>query len=217
MSRVLLLDFDGVMFRNPAANHHVVERSDMFVRKYVPNYDPKFHNYRVYGHTVKMMQTLFRVPVTMEEYNEYVFRPCLFASTAKTITEEDRRRTTAWKKIVRLPEMETHIFSNAPAMWVETILEQTGLDLDESSLGLLMTSDRLGILKPEEQAYMRMMDRVEKYPGSSRVTNEILFLDDAETNVRAAQALGWNAVLYEDTLDRLLMRGEAKETHALAR
>ncbi|MCP3421289.1 HAD family hydrolase [Nocardioides pinisoli] len=57
----------------------------------------------------------------------------------------------------------------------------------------IVYSHEVGLAKPDPRAYELVTRRLGVRP------EEVLFLDDVEANVVAAQALGWHAVLHLDT------------------
>lgn len=57
----------------------------------------------------------------------------------------------------------------------------------------IVYSHEVGLAKPDPAAYELVTGRLGVEAG------EVLFLDDVEANVVAAQALGWHAVLHRDT------------------
>jgi len=48
----------------------------------------------------------------------------------------------------------------------------------------------MGLRKPEKEIYLKLQEAIDSKPS------EILFMDDRPENVKAAQALGWNAELF---------------------
>ncbi len=63
----------------------------------------------------------------------------------------------------------------------------------ETMTDLIVYSHEEGIAKPDPRIFERTCDRLSVQPG------EIIFLDDAETNVAAACELGIHAILFHDT------------------
>lgn len=57
----------------------------------------------------------------------------------------------------------------------------------------LVYSDEVGVEKPDPAIYRIVQERLGVEPG------EILFLDDRAAAVEGARAVGWHAILHEDT------------------
>jgi epoxide hydrolase-like predicted phosphatase len=88
------------------------------------------------------------------------------------------------------PHYKTGILSNA---WPEM------RDLNERRFGLVDVVDEVvysfqsGVLKPDPASYRTILDRLGVQPA------EAIFVDDAERNIRGAQALGMRTVRFGDT------------------
>lgn len=218
-TKTLLLDFDGVLFRNARSMQRVVNRSDEFTLMCAPNYDPMRnpkHNYKRYGHTVTMLQQHFGADVDFEDYNDYVFSKSIFANILEDMTVEDWKNAKFWNLTLRELPNRYHIFSNAPACWVETILMMTGLEASFGSGRGIFTSDRLGALKPDARSYETISKRLLTKP------DDLVLIDDAWANIEGARAFGMNGILYGDhedflSIQGLHLNGEANPASGMAR
>lgn len=89
------------------------------------------------------------------------------------------------------PAYRTAILSNADAS-LRGRLHELGIhDLFDG----IVASAEEGVAKPEPEIYRRAADRIGLPPGAC------VFVDDAEANVRAAQALGMRGVVYRADRD----------------
>lgn len=195
--KVTLVDFDGVLFRNPKAMWYVSKRSSQFVHKTLRlpgrHAGPMSENinrslYTAYGHTALGLQKL-GYPVTLGEYNEFVY---------------DNMPYQAFKMTEALPALpvDCYVFSNAPLDYCEKI----------AGTPLRSVSDVLG--KPHNLKPLRsVFDEVDNvFPG-----HQIFFVDDSMINfVETLQRPNWVNVLYIDGAptrrlsNNLLVSGKTK-------
>lgn len=66
----------------------------------------------------------------------------------------------------------------------------------------IVYSHEVGLAKPDPKIYALTSDRLGVLP------DEIVFLDDLETNVQAARELGWHALVHRDTATSISTIGE---------
>lgn len=79
------------------------------------------------------------------------------------------------------------LLSNSSLDWISVALDQFHL---RSIFDVLVVSGEVGFIKPQPEIYQITLDRLGLAP------NQIVFVDDASSNVLAAQKLGMNGVLY---------------------
>ena len=196
MNRSLLLDFDGVVFRNKEALRAVEKKSSEFTLQYIPV--PANVSYQTYGHTVNMVNSLKKdLPkVTLQDYNRYVFDRPLLESTRDMIGKDDLLRAKMWKHLVEKHNGDTCIFSNAPEVWIRCVL--SFLDIDEVFLEKkILCPCTLNDLKPADMAYTRVL--------KDRKKASSLFIDDSVVNIEAARKLDIPSMLYTGEVDRALI------------
>ena len=109
------------------------------------------------------------------------------------LTEIDSRSWThpapvmpQWSCDLRAAGLQTAVLSNMPVPVRDAVLRCAWLPKFDS----LTFSCDVGVCKPEPKIYLDCLEKLDAAPG------EILFLDDREANVRAAEALGLHAVLF---------------------
>jgi putative hydrolase of the HAD superfamily len=96
--------------------------------------------------------------------------------------------TPQWARDLRAAGMRTAILSNMPCSVRDYILQCAWLpDFD-----VRVFSCEAGLYKPEPEIYRNCLGQLGVQPW------EVLFFDDREPNVRAAETLGWHAVLFTD-------------------
>lgn len=201
----LLLDFDGVLFRNRQCLRAVERKSSRFTRLHIPEYNPHTHgDYRSHGHTVHLINSVAGHGVTMEEYNEYVFTPSLIDHVLWHFDGADERRVKAWKGFASMFDHPC-IFSNAPDEWVVPLIGMLGID---SFVEDVHTSTSMGCLKPSLNAYHHALKGVYE-KGVPK--GDVLFVDDSSTNTNTAMNLGITSCLYTDATDRCLLSFDSSD------
>lgn len=174
----LVLDYDGVVFKNPHAMETVSSRSAKFVSKKLNmSYnDARMVNatrYKVHGHTVKYLQHL-GIDATLEEYNDFVFNNIDWEDIASNIKNEDHESIIDVYLLNKLQKQKCVLFSNAPRLWVDKTLEalETHADVLFEDVFICETLDQL---KPNIKVYE---DIEKKYPDE-----DLLFIDDSILNI----------------------------------
>ena len=176
----LVLDYDGVVFKNPHAMETISSNSAKFVSKKLNISYSKARmintkRYKVHGHTVKYLQHL-GIDATLEEYNEFVFDNIDWKDIALNLRDEDHEPII---DVYLLNNLQYHqkcvLFSNAPRLWVDKTLAILGTYAD----GLfeeVFSCETLDQLKPNIKVY----ENIEKhYPD-----NDFLFIDDSILNIQ---------------------------------
>ena len=93
-----------------------------------------------------------------------------------------------WARDIRAAGLRTAILSNMPAPVRDYVLHCPWLpDFDAS-----VFSCDVGVCKPEPEIYHECLLALGVHPS------DVLFFDDREPNVRAAEALGLHAILFTD-------------------
>jgi putative hydrolase of the HAD superfamily len=96
--------------------------------------------------------------------------------------------TPQWARDLRAAGLRTAILSNMPFPVRDYVLRCAWLpDFD-----VRVFSCEASLCKPEPEIYRNCLSKLGVQPS------EVLFLDDREPNIRAAEALGWHAVLFTD-------------------
>lgn len=94
--------------------------------------------------------------------------------------------TPQWARDLRAAGLRTALLSNMPCSVRDYVLQCAWFpDFD-----VRVFSCEAGLCKPEPEIYRNCLAKLSVQPS------EVLFLDDREPNIRAAQALGWQAVLF---------------------
>jgi putative hydrolase of the HAD superfamily len=97
-------------------------------------------------------------------------------------------RIPQWARDLRAAGLRTAILSNMPVTVRDYILRCDWLP----EFDALTFSCQVGVCKPEPEIYQDCLVQLGVQPS------EVLFLDDREPNVRAAEALGLHAIVFRD-------------------
>lgn len=183
MSRLkLLLDFDGVILKSPKATRYQLDRSAKFVRKttQLPLDVCKrlnAENYPKYGHTVAMLNRGFKRPVTLDDYNAFVFDPERIERLKPSVFDKEvYLEGVKFRRLFRFCEtngIDWRIFTNAHKDWVTTFGDLLDLPITQSKI--LWPRD-LSCLKPNEGSYAD----VERRFGPEE---RFVFVDDTRDNL----------------------------------
>jgi putative hydrolase of the HAD superfamily len=93
-----------------------------------------------------------------------------------------------WARDIRAAGLRTAILSNMPFPVRDYILGCAWLP----NFDVRVFSCEAGLCKPEPEIYRTCLNKLGVQPG------DVLFLDDREPNIRAAEALGMHALLFTD-------------------
>lgn len=96
-----------------------------------------------------------------------------------------------WARDVRASGLRTAVLSNMPVPVRDYILDCAWLPEFE----VLTFSCEVGVCKPEPEIYYDCLNKLGVKPA------DVLFLDDRDHNVRAAEALGLHAVLFTNPIN----------------
>ena len=96
--------------------------------------------------------------------------------------------TPEWARDIRAAGLRTAILSNMPGTVRDYVVRCPWLPEFDASVFSCDT----GVCKPEAEIYRRCLLALGAHPS------EVLFFDDREPNVRAAEALGLHAILFTD-------------------
>ena len=174
----LVLDYDGVVFRNPYAMEMVSNRSAQYVSKKLKMSfsNAKMVNstrYKVHGHTVKYLNDI-GYDATLEEYNDFVFGEFDWDDLYRNVQDSDYDPIIDVLLLNKVQNQKCVLFSNAPRVWVNKTLEILGAD-QTALFDIIVTCETLDELKPAPTLYE---DIEECYPE-----DDLLFIDDSILNL----------------------------------
>lgn len=199
----LLLDYDGVILRCKHTQAYQTKKSVQFMYRLIGQKGFTLsecerinkQNYPSYGHTVIMLNDMFGIPATLQQYNEFVFDERKLRQV-KTSTRALEGMADAQKLIqsCRHQGIPATIFTNCHPQWIKT----TAVGLART-LPIVHPCDDIGLLKPNVAAYARVE---EAYPE-----NIFLFFDDSLVNCSAATSFSpnWISVPFSEDFESSLI------------
>ena len=202
MGKVLLLDFDGVMLRNPKFTRYQTYHSACYVQRVTGMSLQTSETlnklcYPRFGHTVTMINELFNKKKTLTDYNDFVFDKEKMRCLEKEVDVKTRSHFASFLKLAKKCNdggIETAIFSNADARWIECCVSIAGDARDARTLmSDIITPATIDQLKPQKIAY----DIVERrFPSH----DEFWFVDDCKQNlVEPSSRDNWIPYHYTDS------------------
>jgi len=235
MPRVLLLDVDGVIFRNRYASKMVKERIIDYVHRKTHTTLPEAaainqKAYQTYGHTLIGLNNILPSPIkdtiTLTEFNQHVYNPELIEQvksicTYDITTYEEARDLRHLSIACAHTNIPIYLFSNAPRSWVRTVCDIQGIQLPFENL--FCSGDKWlykgdPVLKPELRTYAYVQNYLVSKYGKQI---EILFVDDQASNTEVPERRGgrrWKCFHYQehDTLALSVVPWMTGSTHNTA-
>ena len=205
-NRTLLLDFDGVIFRNQKALQLIKDRAVKFIAKKMTISEEKAETvntelYSHYGHTVIGLNKVFDPCITMKEFNDYLYNDDLFNDIMKMNYTVDYSNAKFdgidARRLVNYTRGEcigTFVFTNAPVRWVEFALNNIcigNLFMNQE----IISAEDFDYVKPQKNIYTDVQ---------SDLGNDckITFVDDSIVNIKSAPS-SWNNILFTPDLTRV--------------
>jgi len=173
MNKVLLLDFDGVIFKNKGALQIVSNKAARFVKNNVKlsNKDSHIVNkylYKSFGHTLYGLNNL-GYNINIKDYNDYVYKNINYKYFI--INKSDVKDIKVIIERCKKYNIKIYIFSNSPKCWCDNILDC--MNIDKNNMRYI---DTMNLLKPDKELY----DKIEKENQDSK----IYFVDDSFINFK---------------------------------
>ena len=178
-TRKILLDFDGVVFRNRAVHDMVSHKSALYLhdRLKLRNMDQARvvcnTNYQIIGHTSLMIGDS---PEHVKDYNNFVFDDLQWIK--QLLTQEDLDHLYRLMQIKDERNLLFYLCTNAPYAYCNAILSELNIRFDDFfETSHLFTSD-IGFVKPKQAFYKHVED-------SDVCDGELHFIDDGLANILA--------------------------------
>jgi FMN phosphatase YigB (HAD superfamily) len=213
VSRVWLLDFDGVLMRHPKVLQRVSHRVVEYVRQNTGGYLSQADATRInrelygrYGHTHLGMKKLFRPQSTLADFNRFVYEPGFIQGLYREFGKDPSiaEDFSQWKFWLELQQREidsgildkVHIFSNSPSSWVEPWLATSPIaecidDILGSDHPIFMDKTDV-LLKPALELY----ERLEVFHEPHQM---LYFLDDSLLNLEPiSKRPQWTPVWFQN-------------------
>lgn len=182
MDKMLLLDVDGVILRDPLLLEHVKHNCTQYVRSKFPEAkDPSKLNrllYKRYGHTAYGIQRAFRISTT--DFNEKVYDKSLMEHLWAHLSSTEFQKEAAEIHSLSKSGWEIRLFSNAPLKW--TIPVASAISSDVS----IVCNDFF--MKPDPRAYSLLPIHGRK-----------VFVDDSELNLTTCRYMkNWTCLQFDE-------------------
>lgn len=185
MSRVLI-DFDGVMFKNKNVHDIIKKKSIEYVSKSLNVSLSKAkkineYHYKKYGHST------IHLPcnTSLKDYNAYVFDSLNWNAIKDVFTDEDVNRMKLYEslsdKLKTNHDIQHYLFSNAPLDYCENVTDLLGINLynivdaNTFTSDLLTNKSGIDVLKPLPISY--------EYVSKIVKGNKLHFIDDSIINI----------------------------------
>lgn len=181
----LLLDFDGVVFKNKSALNYQKMKSINLIQKYSPNLDKKFikeikKNWKPkYKHTTTLIKNLFNYNISVNEYFNEIYNCNEFISLSENIDDETMINMKHFNNLVKFAEcsdISWSIFTNSHIDWVLYFSHLYGFtDINTDNI-IWNNTKQSCCFKPYEYSFYRIENI---YP---RVSN-FIYVDDTKENI----------------------------------
>lgn len=204
MRKVVLLDFDGVVLKNHSANIQVVKRAGIYTWRATKRQigfrqasELCRNVYVGYGHTVLGLQSI-GVDANLTDYNKFVYSTIDYKKLRPTNNSFEEVR--ALSNFCQQNNIETYMFTNAPFVWVEEML-QDEYDIlahfPDIRRYIGVSSDNEKYLKPSKDIYEAINQKFKDY-------KQIVFVDDNSSNFKPCNDHPlWTNVLYCTTKNKI--------------
>ena len=194
MTDTILLDFDGVLFKNNRVHEYIKHKSvkflrnnDRFKKKFphgVESYEmaSKINEigYKTMGHTSMLIDKSTKAVL---DYNDYVFDESTLCFTRNCLTTEDFKLLDDVAHCLQQTNKRIGLFTNTPMRYCTTILDPLleDIDLRHELYSNAFTSDT-GLVKPDLKFY-ETVDKALYFSEHER-SSEIFFIDDTFLNIQ---------------------------------
>lgn len=216
-SKALLLDVDGVVLHQPRVMYRLGHRVVQFVQKNIPGRKDILQSsevntmlYSNFGHTHRGMREIYgKEAPSLAKFNQFVYDKDLLSYLA--IHEKDEFVKNRAEQVRGLVEtalsrnIPCYLFSNAPDVWCNMVLEMLSMTTLFPSQQRLTSSHPVfqdKLLKPDPALYQNVATFIEQ---THHDTMELVFVDDSLMNLAPIiHSSGWTPVLLKETAATLL-------------
>lgn len=212
-SKALLLDVDGVVLHQPRVMHRLGHKVIQFVQKHIPGKKDILQAaevntllYSNFGHTHRGMRELYgKQAPSLTQFNQFVYDNDLLSYL--TIHEQDellKKRRDQLRSLVETAlskNIPCYLFSNAPDIWCNTVLDMMSMSTFFPSPNRLTSSHPVfqeKLLKPDKTLYQNVATFIEQTHRDAAM--ELVFVDDSLVNLAPIlHSSGWTPVLLKET------------------
>jgi FMN phosphatase YigB (HAD superfamily) len=208
--KVLLLDVDGVVFRNSKALNKVSTNIVKYVATELRVDPPAAANinkmlYKNFGHSYIGLKAVYDMVHDLDHFTRYVYTYDILSTVSCSYTDEtvieDSRTFREVAEVCRRKDIDLFLFSNAPSSWCKKVVETMRLSDVISAENILSCDHPVfdGHLKPNPLLYKNVYNylRFKKYDDV-----ECMFIDDSMCNlVPLIGSPEWRPILFERGVD----------------
>lgn len=196
-SKTLLIDFDGVVFKNSKVTEEINRKSIQYIaeRKNQSFKTAKVvnrHGYTKLGHTCRIISDEHVL-----DYNNYVFDSDMDTFIKRSVNDHDARLMEDIYDIKQKRKLDLVLCTNAPSKYCETVMISLGFPIDHFfDTRFRYTSDE-GLIKPLRSYYTHVENTL-------YTVDHYQFIDDSIINIAPiANDPRWNACVINNTPDLL--------------
>lgn len=208
MSRVLLLDFDGVFIRNRKISSYVGTQCTRLLA-HKKNLNMKqarkinSHLYPLYGHTSFILSKEYGIDCSIKDFNDIVYHEYInYKHIHNMITVNDVEYADQLVSKIVSKHDNVFIFTNAVDTWCMEVLRMLHIQ-DCIPRSHILSSDLLPVLKPDHKAYDKVDRMLEIFQPNAK---QRIFVDDQLANIDPIiNKTNWTGIYYPpmQTLDYL--------------
>lgn len=181
----LLLDFDGVVFKNKSALDYQKTKSINLIQKHSPNLT-KNHIKKIkedwkpkYKHTTTLIKNLFNYNISVQEYFKEIYNSNEFIDLSTNFNEETHYNMKQFINLVKFAEysdISWSIFTNSHIDWVLYFSHLYGFtDINQKNV-IWNNTNEFYNFKPHEYSFLKIENM---YP----YIDKFLYVDDTEINI----------------------------------
>jgi len=204
--KTLLLDVDGVIFQHKGISAAIGKRTSTLVAKVLEcdaNHAQKINKqlYTQYGHTYIGLKHIYNPPLTLQEYNNYIYDPKFIESLNEIETTKRTQQINALVEKLFLVAMAYNVrcmlYTNSPLIWLKFIKEYLKPALWINEEDWLYSNHPIfgefGSLKPMTENYL-CVDYHIRQINEWYCKNDILYVDDSAINVWNIKLSNWRRI-----------------------
>lgn len=221
--KVVLLDVDGVVYRNQKVlqkvSHNIVRYISKELKVSIPEADAMNQVlYKNFGHSYIGMRSIFNTSHSIHHFNNYVYDDDLL-NDVSTVHDDTLPQDAASVRFLiqecKRRDIDVYLFSNAPLKWCETIIRTMKLSNYVNDQQIITCDHDVFrmCLKPNPYVYDTML-RYLCHKKHDEV--DCLFVDDSLVNL--VPLLGcpqWQPVFFDNTLSTRLKSTKLSTVHNL--
>ena len=215
VKKVVVLDVDGVLFRNKKILSHVSNKAVKYIQDNVPNFT-EFHAayyfnnmiYKSYGHTARGLSIIYNNPYEIRDFNEYIYNSSMIDELKSHLVKNVTEIKNIKKELVPLlnhckeNDISIYLLSNAPSEWCVEISDVLSLHIPFTNI---ITSDWILFnhrLKPDRGLYNDVYNYIE-FKEKEKVF--IYYIDDSEINLHPLKySNDWKPILFKDNFKNVM-------------